>query len=166
MDSKLYQTLYDNHFILEKLTTKCNENIKYVKENLCISHNDYKLQNILWKKDFMYLIDYDACSLANPAVSLAECAFSLSMHSNSLKKDHYKEFIHTYLKKYGPLKTDYKLALSVAMNGKLQWLEYLMNICSKNNQVRISETISMINELVTFCKYEDELLNIYSSLIK
>ncbi len=166
IDEKLHQTLYDNIFILEKLTSDCNNTLRFVKNNLCISHNDYKLDNILWKKDFMYLIDFDACGMSNPSVSLAECSFSLCIKKNKLDKDLYKDFIKSYLKKYGQLKNNYKDALYVAMNGKLQWLSYLMSKCSKRNTKMVEETISMIKELTLYANNIDEFNKIYSSLVK
>lgn len=166
IDNELYKTLYDNYFILEGLTTNCNNNIRYIKNNMCVSHNDYKLKNILWKKDFMYLIDFDACSMVNPSVSLAECAFSLSRKNNKVDKDMYKEFLKVYLKKYGALPNTYKDALIVAVNGKLQWLEYLMSKCSKNNPKAIEDTINMIKELVLYANNIDELNGIYLSVVK
>ena len=166
IDNELYKTLYDNYFILEGLTTNCNNNIRYIKNNMCVSHNDYKLKNILWKKDFMYLIDFDACSMVNPSVSLAECAFSLSRKNNKVDKDMYKEFLKVYLKKYGALPNTYKDALIVAVNGKLQWLEYLMSKCSKSNPKAIEDTINMIKELVLYANNIDELNGIYLSVVK
>ena len=166
LDEKLYKTLYDNYFILEGITTNCNNNIRYIKNNLCVSHSDYKLKNILWKKDFMYLIDFDACSMVNPSVTLAECAFSLSRVNNKIDKELYKEFLKTYLKKYGPLANSYKDALAVALNGKLQWLEYIMSKCNKKNEKVIRETEGMIKELVLYAKNIDELNQIYLSVAK
>lgn len=166
IDSDLYKILYDNYFILEGLTANCNNNLRFVKNNMCISHNDYKLGNILWQKDYMYLIDFDACGMVNPSVALAECAFSLSQKNNKLDKDMYKEFLKAYLKKYGPLPNSYKDALSVAMNGKLQWLEYIMSKCSKNNKQAIEDTKNLIKELVLYAKSIEELKNIYLSVVK
>ena len=166
IDNELYKILYDNYFILEGLTTNCNNNIRYIKNNMCVSHNDYKLKNILWQKDFMYLIDFDACAMVNPSVSLAECAFSLARKNNKVDKDMYKEFLKVYLKKYGALPNTYKDALIVAVNGKLQWLEYLMSKCSKNNSKAIEDTINMIKELVLYANNIDELNSIYLSVVK
>lgn len=166
VDEELYKSLYDNYFILEGLATNCNNNIRYVKNNMCISHNDYKLKNILWKKDFMYLIDFDACAMANPSVSLAESAFSLCRKNNKIDKDLYKEFLKSYIKKYGPLTNPYKDALSVAMNGKLQWFEYLLSKCSKRNTQAIEDTKSMIKELILYSKNIEELNDIYLSVVK
>lgn len=166
IDEKLYKTLYDNFFVLENLTNNCNNNIRYVKNNLCVSHNDYKLDNILWDKDFMYLIDFDACAMSNPSVCLAESAFSLSKQGNTINLDYYKEFVKTYTKKFGFLSNNYHDALAVAVNGKLQYLEYLMSLCSKKNQIAIKETIGMIKELVLYNKNIEEFYNIYMSCVK
>jgi hypothetical protein len=114
----------------------------------------------------MYLIDFDACSMSNPSVALAECAFSLSRINNKVDKELYKEFLKSYLKKYGPLANSYKDALSVAVNGKLQWLEYLMSKCTKKNKKAIDETIGMIKELVLYAKNIDDLCEIYLSIVK
>lgn len=166
IDNELYKNLYDNYFILEGLTTNCNNNIRYIKNNMCVSYNNYNLKNILWKKDFLYLIDFDTCNMVNPSVSLAECAFTLSRKNNKVDKDIYKEFLKAYLKKYGALPNTYKDALIVAVNGKLQYLEYLMSKCSRKNPKAIEETISIIKELVIYANNIDELNNIYLSVVK
>lgn len=166
IDETLYKTLYENYFILEDIVKECNQNIKYVENNLCISHNDYKLENILWDKDYMYLIDYDACAMSNPSVSLAESAFSLSKQENIVNKTFYSDFLKSYLKKYGPLVSDYKNALKVALNGKLQWLEYLMSKCNKKDKQITLDTINMIKELVLYNKNEEEFYNIYLRAVK
>lgn len=166
LDEKLYKTLYDNYFILENLTNNCNANIRYVKNNLCVSHNDYNLDNILWDKDFMYIIDFDTCAMSNPSVCLAESAFSLSKQGNSINLDNYKEFVKTYTKKFGFLSNNYRDALYVAANTKLLHLEYLMSQCSKKNQDVIKETINLIKELVLYNKNIEEFYNIYMSCVK
>lgn len=166
IDSNLIKVLEDNIITLNELSIKCNENIKNVKEHLCISHNDYKLGNILWNKDFMYLIDFDACCLSNPAVSLAESSFSLSRQNNKVNKDFYKEYLTTYIKKFGPLNTDYQVALDVAMNGKLQWLNYLLSKCNKKNQTIIDDTKYMIEELALYYDNKEEFYKLYLTAVK
>lgn len=165
-DEKLHKTLEDNLETLQILIENCNSSIKEVKDNLCISHNDYKLKNILWQKDFMYLIDFDACGISNPVVSLAESAFNFAKQGKDINEDFYKEFINTYTKKFGRLYTDYEIALKVAMNGKLQWFEYQLSKCTKSNQEIIKETISMINELVLYSKNQEKFYNIFKSVVK
>ena len=165
LDTELSKTLNDNYLLLEELITTCNKNIPKVKEHLCVSHNDYKLLNILWNKDYMYLIDFDATAMSNPTVSFAEAAFALSRQNKELNKEFYKEFISSYIKKYETLETDFEMALNVAMNGKLQWLEYLMSKCSKRNKEAIESTISMIKELRLFIDSKQEMISIYNDTI-
>lgn len=165
INQDLYNTLTNNIEVLKELIDSCNNNINSVKEHLCISHNDYKLLNVLWKKDYMYLIDFDATSMSNPTVSTLEAAFSLSIVENTFKKDNYKDFLNGYLRKYGELETDFNTAINVAMNGKLQWLEYLLNKCCKKDQTSIKATISMINELKLFIDNKETMINIYNEIL-
>lgn len=166
LDDKLYKVLYDNYFILENLTNNCNTNIRYVKNNLCVSANDYKLENVLWDKDFMYLIDFDTCAMSNPSVCLAESAFAISKQGNTINLDYYKDFVKTYTKKFGFLSNNYRDALYVATNNKLLHLEILMSQCSKKNQNVIKETINTIKELVLYNNNIEEFYNIYMSCVK
>lgn len=165
LDIELSKILNDNHLLLEELITTCNKNIPKVKEHLCVSHNDYKLLNILWNKDYMYLIDFDATAMSNPTVSFAEAAFALSRQNKELNKDFYKEFVSTYIKKYETLETDFEIAINVAMNGKLQWLEYLISKCSKKNKQAIQDTISMIKELRLFIDSKETMISIYHDTV-
>ena len=166
LDKELYNVLNENYLLLEELISNCNKNIPKVKEHLCVSHNDYKLLNILWdKKDYMYLIDFDATAMSNPTVSFAEAAFALSRQNKILNKDFYKEFLTTYIKKYEELETDFETALNVCMNGKLQWLEYLMSKCTKKNKDAVEGTKSMIKELRLFIDSKENMLEIYNNVL-
>ena len=162
INEELYMILKEQYQRLEQLISNCNDNITKVKENLCVSHNDYKLKNILWDNEYMYLLDFDASAMSNPTVSFAEAAFALSLQDQKLNQDFYKEFIKSYLKKYGDIKENFETALYVCMNGKLQWLEYLMSKCSKLNKTSIEDTKSMIKELSLFIDSQKIMLNIYN----
>ena len=165
LDKDLYDIVKDNQLLLEELISSCNNNISKVKDHLCVSHNDYKLLNILWEKDYMYLIDFDATAMSNPTVSFAEAAFALSRQNNELNKEFYKEFVSSYVKKYGVLDIAFEDALSVSMNGKLQWLEYLMSNCSKRNRDSIDGVISMVKELRLFIDSKEEMIGLYNSVL-
>lgn len=165
LDKDLYDIVKDNQLLLEELINSCNNNISKVKDHLCVSHNDYKLLNILWEKDYMYLIDFDATAMSNPTVSFAEAAFALSRQNNELNKEFYKEFVSSYVKKYGVLDIAFEDALSVSMNGKLQWLEYLMSNCSKRNRDSIDGVISMVKELRLFIDSKEEMIGLYNSVL-
>lgn len=160
---ELYQLLLENKTKLTNLINTCNNMLPNINKELCISHNDYKLKNILWNNKQMYLIDFDATSLSNPAVSLAESAFALSRQHGNINYDFYKLFLSTYLKIYGSLKTDYSSALTCAMNGKLQWYEYLLS--NTNQDIRIKDSISMTKELLNFIENKEKLLSIYNDIV-
>lgn len=166
LDNDLFKTLNENYRLLEELINTCNNNISKVKNNLCTTHNDYKLLNILWEKEYMYLIDFDAAAMSNPTVSFAEAAFSLSRQNGNLNQDFYREFVSTYTKKYGIIEDDFGTCLSVAMNGKLKWLEYLMSKCTKKDLTSIEDTINMLIELRLFVDNKENMLTIYNDVIK
>lgn len=161
---ELYNLLLNTSSKLTKLIDDCNNSIPKIKEDLCISHNDYKLKNILFNNYDIYLIDFDASSLSNPIVSLAESSFALSIQNNEINYDLYKTYIREYLDTYGKPNTSYNDALNCAMNGKLQWLCYLLDEASKENKTRINDSISMINELMIFINNKDKLLDTYNKL--
>lgn len=160
----LYNLLLTTSSKLTKLINDCNNSIPKIKEDLCISHNDYKLKNILWNNYDIYLIDFDASSLSNPIVSLAESSFALSIQNNEINYDLYKTYIREYLDTYGKPNTSFNDAINCAMNGKLQWLCYLLSEASKENINRINDSISMINELMIFINNKDKLLDTYNKL--
>ena len=51
------------------------------------------------------------------------------------------------------------------MNGKLQWLEYLMSNCSKRNRDSIDGVISMVKELRLFIDSKEEMIGLYNSVL-
>ena len=160
----LYNLLLNTSSKLTQLINDCNNSISRIKEDLCISHNDYKLKNILFNEYDIYLIDFDASSLSNPIVSLAESAFALSIQKKEINYNLYKTYIREYLDTYGEPNTSFNDALNCAMNGKLQWLCFLLGEAIKNNETRINDSISMINELMIFINNKDKLLDTYNKL--
>lgn len=137
----------------------CNNNLSLMKNNLCISHNDYKHKNILWNNLTPVLIDFDASGLSNPTCCLSESAFTFSRFENEINYEHYKTYLEQYIKTYGKIKEDYKIALYVSMNGKLQWYNYLIS------KKRINDVISMTKELLLFYNSIDKFYKIYESVI-
>ena len=112
-----------------------------------------------------YLIDFDACAISNPIVSLAESSFALSKQGDNINLEYYRKYLETYFSIYN-CNTSYKDALMVSMNGKLQWLEYLFSKCSNRDEKVINDSIGMINELVLFISNIDNFLKIYEEIKK
>ena len=113
----------------------------------------------------MYLIDFDACALANPYVALAEAAYSLSRQNGVINLDFYELFLKSYLDIY-QCGTDFRKALKVAMNGKLQWLEYMINKLLNNDLIMINDIISLIKEVILYKNNINYFYNIYLNLDK
>ena len=126
---------------------------------------DYKLKNILWNNKEMYLIDFDACASANPYVALAEAAYSLSRQKGVINWDFYEEFLKKYLDIY-QCGTDFRKALKVAMNGKLQWLEYMISKLLNDDLTMVKDVIAMINEVILYFDNVDKFYDIYINLDK
>ena len=150
--------LEENLTSLQELINNCNLHINNMKKNFCLSHNDYKPFNILWDKYKPLLLDFDALGLVNPTCAMCESAFTFSKVENKIKTSNFKLYLQTYLKEYGKIEEDFKSALYVSMNGKLQWLSYLLG------KKRYEESKSMIEELILFNKNVNKFNNIYEKL--
>lgn len=166
INEELFLTLKNNLIELTRLIEECNKNIKSMKSNLCVSHNDYKLLNIMWNDLDMILLDFDACGMSNPTCCMCESAFNFSYSLNGINYDFYREFIKEYIKNYGELKDDLKKALYVSMNGKLQWFSYMLSKIGNENNNYIEETIYMIEELKVYYDNIKIFYNIYLDILK
>ena len=160
-DEKLFELLNNNKGKLLKLIENCNKYINNVSDNLCISHNDYKLLNIMWDNDEIMLLDFDATGLANPTCCLCESAFTFSKKDSTINYDLYYEYLKNYFLYYGKIKEDFKECLYVCLNGKLQWLQYMLSKNNKKKDNYILDTIDMINELVLYYNNIEKFYNIY-----
>lgn len=153
-----YNYLEENKDKLFNLINICNDNISKMKENLCISHNDYKMKNILWEKLKPTLIDFDASGMANPTCCMAESALNFSLNESSYDYDKYKVYLESYIAVYGKVKENYKEVLFCCMNGKLQWYNYLI---SKKN---FDNIYGMTKDLIMYYDNIEKFYNIYKSI--
>jgi len=163
ISDSLYNNIEKNIDIMNSIICQSNNKISNIKKNLCISHNDYKLLNILWYNKKIILLDFDAVGFSNPTCCLCESAFTFSKHKKQIRYDFYEEYIKSYLKDYGPIKEDFKDALYASFNGKLQWLEHML--FEDNIKNYISEIIEMIDELTLYYKNIDKFHEIYLQVI-
>lgn len=159
-NEELRVLINDNNTKLQKYINNCNNSIDLIKEELCISINNYNLENILWENDYIYLVNFDEVTLSNPIVSLIEISFNLSNNDNEFNLDFYKEFLTTYLKKYGDINLDFDIALNTSMNIKLQELEVMLT----NNKA--AAAIKLIKEILLFIDNKDNMLNCFNDYNK
>ncbi|MBE6147919.1 MAG: hypothetical protein E7167_00190 [Firmicutes bacterium] len=157
-DPEFKSFLEKNLTSLGDLIKNCNENISQVKSNFCISHNDYKPLNILWDGIEPLLLDFDAVGLVNPTCAMCESAFTFSKVRNRIKYVNFKLYLESYLEEYGPIQEDFKSALYVSMNGKLQWLSYILG------KKRYEESQNMISELVLFYNNIEKFYKMYKDI--
>ncbi|MBQ6841061.1 MAG: phosphotransferase [Bacilli bacterium] len=155
---KITNCIKKNQYSLERLIEECNIRINRVKENMCISHNDYKSSNIIWEKETPVLLDFDAVGLVNPYCAMAESAFNFTYSKRNMNLSHYKIYLKTYFENREYPKVDFKDILYVSVNGKLQWLSYLLSSGYEH------DIINMIEELSFFYENINKLYEIYLSI--
>ena len=117
-----------------KLINEVNDSLRKIKKNkVCISHNDYKYLNMLWNKNDLYLLDFDACGMSLPSVALVEAAYALSLNHNQLDLRHYKLFLKSYLSIRNINEEEYDLGIKMAMNGKDNF-SFFTNVIEKGDE--------------------------------
>lgn len=164
-DKQLYELLVKNKDKLIEIVNNCNDNLSKMCNNLCVSHNDYKRLNVMWNNGDVILLDFDATGLSNPSCCLCESAFTFSKDGESINYDFYREYLKSYLEDYGEIKENFKDCLYFCLNGKLQWLKYMMSKNHKNKDNYIFGTICMIKEFLLYYDNIDKFNEIYLELI-
>ena len=118
---KLLNEVKDRFSELDKESIK---NMKYIKNNLVISHRDLDLPNILWdKNDEPVIIDWETSGLVNPTLEVIDTAWNWAGGKDFFDKNKYKSFLDTYVKEGGKLE-DYDKAFKADFKAKLRWFEY------------------------------------------
>lgn len=156
---EFYNYLKEHKEKLDELIERCNKDIKTMKKNLCVSHNDYKALNILWDGLTPTLIDFDASGLSNPSCCMAEAALNYAITNNGYNYEKYKVFIESYIKHYGPILEHYRDVLYACINGKLQWYNYII---SKKN---FNHILDMTKELIYYYENIEKFYEIYKSIV-
>ncbi len=161
-----YDIIYDNIYHLEEIQGHYNKNLKYAVNNLVVGYDYYDLDNIDWIENYMFLIDYRNCNKINPAVSLAESAYYFAYIDGQINYQIYEDYIKYYTKRFGPLTFDYKEALFVALNKKLEFLSVLLETTIKekeDNSLRIKELVA---EIINYDDCINEMYNAYIRAVK
>lgn len=97
------------------------------KKNLCVCQNDYKPLNIIWRNNKPLLVDFDAVNNNYPAVSLLESAYTFSYKNHELDFTYYEEYLKAYIEEYKKVPANIEEAIYGCWNGKIQWLNYLID---------------------------------------
>ena len=161
--STLSHHLRKINFSDDRIQNIIDLNNKYLEIGLSekvICHNDYKPLNIIWVDDEPIIVDFDAVSYNHPSFSLLESAYTMSHDGADINLSYYEEYIKTYLEEYGSSLKDVREAIYGSWNGKLQWLEYL------TNSNRGEETNDLINQIINYENYIDDIKKIITNLNK
>lgn len=165
IDQKLYDTLKENKEIIKKIIYKCNKCITIVKKNTVISHNKYKLNNILWNDDKMTIIEYNTIGKVNPTTTMAESAIRVS-YNKEINKDYYTEYLKAYFKEINKDSDNYKEVLYASFYGLLEDLKDSLNKIGTKEKINTKDIINLINEIVDYYNSLDELTEIYFDIKK
>jgi len=118
----------------------------------------------MWDEDELILLDFDATGRSNPTCCLCESAFTFSRMNNQIRYDFYETYLQEYLKDYGKVEDDFNTCLYVCLNGKLQWLSYMLSKNGKKEDNYISETIAMVGELMLYANNIKNFNDIYQKV--
>ena len=114
----------------------------------------------------MFLIDYRNCNRINPAVSLAESAYYFAYNNNKIDYQIYEDYIRYYTKRFGPLTFDYKEALFVALNKKLEYLSVLLETTIKEKEDNSLKIKELVTEIINYDNSINDLYNAYIRAVK
>ena len=161
-----YKLLYEYIYTLEEIFNHYNKLLKYIKNYLVVGYDNYDLNNIEWVEGYMYLVDYNNCKLINPAVSLAEAAFSFSYNDEKIDYPKYNLYLETYIKRYGSLTSDFKEALYVSQGKRLEKLVNSINESLQSKENCSFEIIKIIKELLLFNANIERMYDAYIKIVK
>ena len=110
---------------------------------------------MLWNKDDLYLIDFDAAGIVNPTTAMVEAAFSLSRVGEEINEKYLITFIRKYTEILKVNYNEYILALDVAMNGKLKWFRYILDEGLKSKKYS-EDVYKMVINFLTYIRYKEK----------
>ena len=140
---------------IQDVIDSCNKSVDVANTNLCVCHNDFKPLNIIWKDNKPYIVDFDAVYKNHPAFSLLESAYTHCHNGKILNLDYYKIYIDEYKKEYGKDIVNVDEAIIGSWNGKLQWLDFLIN-----NRPQDEGINELISQIINYKNYIDNIRTI------
>ena len=172
-ENKAYQNILEKNIdLLYELNKKSNEAIKYVNENLVISHTDLDRKNVMWQEYKPFIIDWEASGYINPTIELIQVAWYWS--GGDIENLDYNKFeivVNSY-KKYAKKETDtnIKKIIYADIYGGLGWLDYNFkrSLCIENtykeDEIEIAE--SEIEQSIGEIKYNVSQMNKMIEILK
>ncbi len=162
--------LEKNINLLYEVNKKSNEAIRYVNNNLIISHTDLDRKNVIWQEFRPFIIDWEASGYINPTIELIQVAWYWS--GGDVENLDYKKFetVANSYKKYAKKDIDKnieKLIYADIHNG-LEWVNYNFkrSLCIENEykqdeiELAENEIIQSIGEIKYNVSQMDKMIEI------
>ena len=170
-ENKAYQNILEKNIdLLYELNKKSNEAIKYVNENLVISHTDLDRKNVMWQEYKPFIIDWEASGYINPTIELIQVAWYWS--GGDIENLDYNKFeivVNSYKKNSkNETDTNIKKIIYADIYGGLGWLDYNFkrSLCIENDykqeeiELAESEIVQSIEEIKYNVSQMDKMIEI------
>lgn len=147
---------------LYEWNAQANNSKKLLAEDIVISHRDLDPKNVMWYQGNPITIDWESAGYTNPMQELTETAIYWSENEKGeIDKERFLAFIEGYKKRYGMLKTDWRMVLVNGFLGKLGWLEYnlkrsLLIECTDQEEQQMG-TVQVIETIKAIRSYADKI---------
>ncbi|MBR6689463.1 MAG: phosphotransferase [Clostridia bacterium] len=169
LNNKMNVTLRENKELIEKLQRKINNAIDSLKSKEVISHNDLKLDNVLWDKFNPYFIDFDAVGYVNHMCAANEYAYVWCTKNGKIDLKRYELFMANYLKYHYSL-DNFEDVLYMTLYGKFSWLRYSLDRGRSKDEEQAKQGINAVVHLLKdFTMYERTIpgmLRVLEKLVK
>lgn len=157
--------LLENIDSLYDWNIQANKSSNLLASDTVISHRDLDPKNVMWNQDNPIVIDWEAAGCINPFQELTETAIYWSeTQTGGIEKERFMAFISGYKKRYGALKTNWRIVLLNGFSGKLAWLEYnlkrsLWIECADEEEQLIgtAQVTDTINSIIRYADMISEL---------
>ncbi len=169
LNNKMNVTLRENKELIEKLQSKINNAIDSLKTKEVISHNDLKLDNVLWDKFNPYFIDFDAVGYVNHMCAANEYAYVWCTKNGKIDLKRYQMFMENYLKHHYCLE-NFEDVLYMTLYGKFSWLRYSLDRGRSKDEEQarlgIEAIMHMLKEFAMYEKTIPGMLKVLEKLVK
>lgn len=165
--SEWVEILLENLDNLKDLNSSTTEAIEYLSSDMILSHRDLDPKNVMWNFHKPVLIDWESAGFINPMQDLIETAIYWSVNDiGEIDKERFFTFIGGYKKRYGKLRSNWRMVLAIGFLGKLDWLEYSLKRslwieCTDNEEQRMgtAQVTKTIYEIRNYADQVPKLLN-------
>lgn len=168
-NENIKNVIIENKEKLKNLESRINSALDSLNGKQIISHNDLKLENVLWDRYDAYFVDWDATGYINHMCAANEYAYFWAVNKGELNSEYYKRFMKIYLRKHKCTDNIYDV-IYATLYGKFSWLQYSLERSIYEDKKEAKKGVEAIESLIkAFSSYEKnipEMINIINTLNK